>query len=285
MTRPLDLSGETASGRHRRAELTFALGGGRSALVAQVTPYPFHVTRPFALDRARPDLATLYLQSASGGIYRADQLDLSLTVKAGAAAHLTSQAATVVHDTGPLPARQSATITVGENAFAALTLDPLVLFPGAELTSVTEIRLGAGALAIVADGVAWHDFSGEDRPFGRLTAETAIYAPDGRLLLRDRADVRGAELIGERSLLGPGAGAYGAVWLLGPPEKLPDPAALEAALDAVGVRSGASPLPNGAGLGLRMIAANGGRITLGIEAAFALGVEAMLGFAPARRRK
>ncbi|MFD1333305.1 urease accessory protein UreD [Methylopila musalis] len=285
MTAPLDLRGETAAGRHRRAELTFALGGGRSALVRQVTPYPFHVTKPFALDRARPDLATLYLQSASGGVYRADRLDLSLTVKAGAAAHVTSQAATVVHDTGALPARQSLTIDVHADAFAAVTLDPLVLFPGAELTTTTHIRLGEGALALVADGVAWHDFSGAGRPFGRLTAETLVSGPAGGVLLRDRSTVRGAELCGERSLLGPGAGAYGAALLLGPMEAMPRPEALDAALDALGVRSGASPLPNGAGLGLRMIAANGGRITLAVEAVFALAVEAMLGFAPARRRK
>lgn len=277
--------GETAAGRHRSASLVFARGGGRSALVAQTTPYPFHVTKPFALDRERPELATLYLQSASGGIYRADQLDLSLTVKAGASAHVTSQAATVVHDTGALPARQTTQVDVGERAFAALTLDPLVMFPGAELSTATEVRLAEGALAIIADGVAWHDFAGENRPFGSLSAETVVRGRDGRTLVRDRATVRGSELMGARSLLGPGAGAYGSAMLLGPKERLPDPAAIEAALDAVGCRSGASPLPNGAGLGVRMIAANGGRITLAVEALFALGVEAMLGFSPARRRK
>lgn len=277
--------GETAAGRHRSARLVFARGGGRSALVDQTTPYPFHVTKPFALDRERPELATLYLQSASGGIYRADRLDLSLTVKAGASAHVTSQAATVVHDTGAHPARQTMRVEVGESAFAALTIDPLVMFPGAELMTVTEIRLAEGALAIVADGVAWHDFSGESRPFGTLSAETVATGPDGRTLVRDRATVRGAELLGSRSLLGPDAGAYGSAMLLGPKEKLPDPAVIEAALDALGCRAGASPLPNGAGLGVRMIAANGGRITLGVEALFSLGVEAMLGFSPARRRK
>lgn len=278
-------SGEASAGRHRRAELVFARGGGRSALVRQVSPYPFHTTRPFALDRARPDLATLYLQSASGGVYRGDVLDLAFTVKDGAAAHVTSQAATVVHDTGAARARQTTDMTVGAGAFGALTLDPLILFPGAELTTNVAVRLGESALAILADGVAWHDFAGRDRPFRALTSEVAIHGPDGRLLVLDRSMVDGADLVGPASLLGVGMGAYGSAMLLGPAEKLPSADALEQALESVGCRAGASPLPNGAGIGVRMLAANGGRIATGVETLFNVGVEAMLGFAPARRRK
>lgn len=277
--------GEVAAGRFRRAELTFARGGGRSALIAQVVPYPFHVTKPFRLDAARPDLATLYLQSASGGIYRGDRLDLALTVKAGALAHVTSQAATVVHDTGTAPARQTTTIEVGDGAFAALTLDPLVMFPGAEIDVATEVRLGEGGVAILADGVAWHDFKGQGRPFGRISAETRVIGPDGVTRALDRSTVLGSELVGPRSLLGPGAAAYGSAMLLGPKERLPDPAAVEAALDAVGARAGANRLPNDAGLGVRIVAANGGAITRGVEAIFDLAVESALGFRPARRRK
>ena len=277
--------GETAAGRFRSAELVFARGGGRSALVRQTVPYPFHVTRPFALDAARPDLATLYLQSASGGVYRGDRLDLRLTVKAGALAHVTSQAATVVHDTGAAPARQSVAVDVGDGAFAALTLDPLVMFPGAALDLATEVRLGDGAVAIVADGVAWHDYAGLDRPFDRLAAETRVVGPGGATLVVDRSAVLGAELIGPRSLLGPDCAAYGSALLLGPAAQLPDAAAVEAALDAVSCRAGAGGLPNDAGLGVRMVAANGGAITRGIEALFDLAVEAALGFSPARRRK
>ncbi len=284
--KPADYAeGSGVVGRSRRAELVFGRGGGRSALMRQIAPYPFHVTRPFALDAARPDLATLYLQSASGGIYRGDRLDLSLEVRAGAAAHVTSQAATVVHDTGVERARQSTRIVVGPDAFAALTLDPLILFPGAELTVETAIEIADGALAILIDGVAWHDFTGEGRPFGSLVTETTVHDPAGRLLLADRSSVTGEELSAASGLLGPERGAYGSALLLGVAERLPDPAAIEDALYALGCHAASSPLPNGAGLGVRMVAANGGRITAGVEAVFAIAVEAMLGFTPARRRK
>ena len=55
------------------ADFVFARGGGKTFLLRQFAPYPFHVARPHRLDAARPDLATLYLQSASGGLYRGRQ--------------------------------------------------------------------------------------------------------------------------------------------------------------------------------------------------------------------
>jgi urease accessory protein len=85
------------------ASLQFSKGGGRTVLTRQRIPYPFHATRPFYLDQARPDLATLYLQSAAGGLYRGDRVALSITAEPQSAAHVTTQAATIVHRTHRFP--------------------------------------------------------------------------------------------------------------------------------------------------------------------------------------
>jgi hypothetical protein len=81
------------------ASLHFSRGGGRTVLARQRVPYPFHATRTFYLDRARPEIATLYLQSASGGLYRGDSVALSIVADPHAAAHVTTQASTIVHRT------------------------------------------------------------------------------------------------------------------------------------------------------------------------------------------
>src|SRR5712671_5978598 len=94
---PQSFSGFEA-GRKAEVLLVAELAGGRTMLRRQHVGYPFHITRPFHLDRVRPDLATLYLQSASGGFYAADRLTLDLVVGAGAELHLTTQGSTVVHD-------------------------------------------------------------------------------------------------------------------------------------------------------------------------------------------
>lgn len=271
--------------RHRAARLAFVHGGGRTVIAEQIAPYPFHVTRPFRLDPPKLDLATLYLQSASGGVYRGDVLELAIDVGVGAAAHVTSQAATVVHDTGAAPARMVTRLSVADGAFAALTLDPLVLFPGAELDVETEIILASNALVILSDGVAAHDFTGQGRPFGRLRAATSVVDAGGRLLLADRSSVSGADVSGPGSLLGPDASAFGNALLLGRPDRLPDPAALERALDATGCAAAVCPAPSAAGLAVRILAPDGGRLARALDLVFAVGAEAMLGFPPARRRK
>ena len=81
-----------------KLELAFAAdGNGRSYLQRQYASYPFHVCRALYQDRDHPGLATLYVQSCSGGIYEDDRLDLTLTTGQGAEAHVSTQAATVVH--------------------------------------------------------------------------------------------------------------------------------------------------------------------------------------------
>ena len=142
------------------ASLHFSHGGGRTVLARQRVPYPFHATRTFYLDQARPDLATLYLQSAAGGLYRGDRVALSITADPHSAAHVTTQAATIVHRTHRFPIEQSTRLEVGEHAFLALTPDPLVLFPGAEISCATEITLAASGCAILTDGLSHHDPEG-----------------------------------------------------------------------------------------------------------------------------
>ncbi len=208
-------------------------------LVRQHVPYPLHVTRPFQLDLVRPDLATLYLQSAAGGLYRGDDLALCITVKAGAAAHVTTQAATMVHDTGAQPARQRAELKVENGGFLAYTPDPLVLFPGATLLNETRVTLAAGGHAILADGFAWHDPAGAHRPFGTLTQILEISDESGRTLVREEGELCGTAFLDVGSPLGPFRAA-GSLVVLAPAGVLPSLADLQEAADAAGCLSGAS---------------------------------------------
>ena len=67
-----------------RLDLAFAADGdGRTYLQRQYASYPFHVCRVHYHDKDHPGLATLYVQSCSGGIYEDDRLDLTLATAAG----------------------------------------------------------------------------------------------------------------------------------------------------------------------------------------------------------
>ena len=274
------------AGRARcsEASLVFVRGGGTTVLARQVVPYPFHITRPFRLYPSRLDIATLYLQSASGGLYRADRLSLDIVARPGSRAHVTTQSATVVHDTGAFAARQETRLAIASDAILALHPDPLILFPGAALDLDTRIVLGTNARAIVSEGFASHDPSGNRRPFSRIGLSLKIETEAGATLVKECSRLDGASLAGAASPLGAWA-AYGSLMILGPAECLPEIAALQDAADAATCSCGASPLPNAAGLGVRMLAPSGGALSAGMDAVFATAFEALCGVVLARRRK
>jgi urease accessory protein len=271
------------------ASLCFSHGGGRTVLRRQRLPYPFHATRTFHLDQARPDLATLYLQSAAGGLYRGDQVALSITAEPQSASHVTTQAATIVHRTHHFPVEQNTRLEVGEHAFLALTPDPLVLFPGAAISCATEITLAAGGCAILTDGLSHHDPEGvgpegSGRSFERYSNAVAVRDAAGRILLNDRGSITGEAMFAPSSPLGPYR-AVGTVFVLGHGAECCDAELFDKRLAATGCVAGFSKLPNNAGMGSRVLAANSGALARGLEAAFAVAFEALIGVPPARRRK
>jgi urease accessory protein len=259
------------------------VAGGRTVLLDQYVPYPFHVTRPFRLNPARPDLATLYLQSASGGVYAADDLALALSVGAGAAAHVTTQSATIVHECRAAPARLATRATVGPGGFLALLPDPLVLFPGADVATAADITLHDGARAVLCDAACLHDPRGEDRRFRRFHGTVRVRDAAGRLRLSDRGGVDGTAL-GGAGVLG-GWRAWGLLLVLAPPDLLPDPAAVEAAAEAAGCLAGASLAPGGAGLAVRLLGPEGGTLGRCVAALAAGAAVALAGCRLAARGK
>jgi urease accessory protein len=272
------------TGRQTEVLLVAELAGGRTVLRRQHVGYPFHITRAFQLDRMRPDLATLYLQSASGGLYAADRLALDLLVGAGAALNLTTQASTVVHDGRGDGSEMRQSVTVKDNAFCAMISDPYVLFPGADLHIETTATVAAGATLILADGFAAHDPHRRGEIFARFSTDTRVVGADGRLLVSDRGSVCGDELAANCDVLG-GMNAAGSVLIIAPPDQLADIAEVEAAADACGCLGGVTAAPNGAGLAMRLLAPDGGTLIRGIEAAFHIAARAALGVDLAPRRK
>ena len=281
--RSLPLSSSTFdSGRTAEAHLAVDLAGGRTTIRRQHVGYPFHVTRGFYLDAVRPDLLTLYLQSASGGLYAGDRLRLDVTVGESAAFQLTTQAATVVHDGRDTGSTQQQCVSVGADAFCALTSDPYVLFPGADLALDTIATVAEGAVLFLADGFAVHDPGNAGRSFGSFSGRLRVMRPDGHVLLFDRGCIGGDDF--RNGALGDMAAAATAV-LIAPREKWPEVEMLREAAERCGCLCGASVAPNEAGIAMRILAPDGGTLARGLEAVFHVAGKAVLGFDLARRRK
>ncbi|MBB6468056.1 urease accessory protein [Aminobacter lissarensis] len=273
-----------SAARSGRFELALSRHGARTHIGRQYVSYPFHMTRPFALDAAIPSLLTVYQQSSSGGLYRDDRLLSRFDVGAGASGHVTTQAATVVHDCHGQPAQQATEIVLEAGSFLALTPDPLVLFPGAACSSVTRATLAPGAVLLLSDAFALHDPEGRGRPFDRLEAKVDIRDADGRLLVRDNLDVCGLQLAGTASPIGEWKVASNFM-LLGAPDRLPTPDELAALGRQERQIAGITALPNGAGWGVRCLAADAIAARGIAECLFVLAVAAAFGQRPVPRRK
>ncbi|MFT4278535.1 MAG: urease accessory protein UreD [Rhodopseudomonas sp.] len=266
------------------ARLAAEFAGGRTMLRRQQVGYPWHLGRGFHLDSAKPDLLTLYLQSASGGMYAGDELSFDVEVGTGAALHLTTQAATLVHACRDAAASLSQRVHVANGGFAALTNDPYILFPEAELSLATSAVVDSDGVLILADGFGAHRPARFEGTFKRFASELRVTRPDGSLLLLDRAALCGGDLGNPYDALG-GAGAEGSVIVIAPAERLPAAEAIEAAAERAGCFAGVSAAPNDAGLVVRMTAPDGGGLTRGLTAAFHVIAETALGVSLAVRRK
>ena len=274
-----------ADGRSGRFDLSFHRSGERTRLGRQFVSYPFHLTRPFMLDPALPGLTTVYQQSCSGGLYRADRLELRIVVGPAAAVHLTTQAATVVHDCRGREVEQRTHVRLDPGSFLAWTPDPLVLMPGAAVTSRTEVTLGESAVALLSDAFARHPLGGRPPGPDRLDGDVVVRDRDGLLGCRDRWSLDADDLARPDSPLGvfPIAATH---LLLGPAHRLPTRAAVEAAVaGAAAAVSGVSALPNRQGWSVRVLAHDAVVERSIATALFVLATRAALGAEPRRRPK
>lgn len=246
--------------REGRAELRFAHDGWRTHLARNYATYPFHVTRPLYFDSGWPELPTVVLQSASGGLFQGDRLTLDIAVEEGAFAQVTTQSATKVHSMERDRAMQETRLTIGAGAHLELIADATILFPASHVETMTLVELAPGASAILAEGFLWHDPKGGDAPtFARMASTVEARDERGRLLARDRYRIE--EPASDASTLAEWRAmkAQGTLYAFGVAKDGGSlVSGLRAALGVVeGAYLGVSALPNEAGALVRVLAPEG----------------------------
>lgn len=270
-------------------DLEFAADAdGRTFLKRQYARYPFHVCRLQYQDRALPELGTLYLQSCSGGIYEDDRLDLRLAMGEGAKAHVSTQAATVVHTMPAGSAEQRMRVACAPGSYLEYLPDPQILFPGSRCRSLISVGLGGDGIAVVSDSFLQHDPNGSDGTFAAYFSEIVIEGAGGAVLAIDRLNVDGLAFQSGCPGISGAYAAQGTMIVAG--LDLPAPALL-VALRTIGpdgdaeAAVGASQLPKSAGVVVRVLAADGAALKRAMHLAWCAVRTALTGAAPAERRK
>jgi urease accessory protein len=284
---------EASSGAGRRLvsgklELAFAAdGNGRSYLQRQYASYPFHVCRALYQDRDHPGLATLYVQSCSGGIYEDDRLDVTLATGRGAEAHVSTQAATVVHSMPSGSASQRMRIQCEAGSYLEYLPDPQILFPGSRFRSEVVVRLSGNAVALVSDSFLTHDPAGGDDTFSAYGSEIVVEAETGKALAIDRLKVDGQAFRESCPGISARFAAQGTMIVAGLDFSASDVAGAlhKIRLDRDVAVIGSSPLPNSAGLLVRALAADGAALKLALHEAWCAARLILKGSMPVERRK
>ncbi len=281
----VSIDGAEARGR---LEITFARDpSGRTYVRRQYASYPYHVCRPFRFGGDPQGMATIYLQSCAGGIFRDDRLREHIVAEEGTAAHVTTQASTIVHSMDRGDARQEVLIEAAAGSLLEVLPDPFILFPQSRFASHVLIRAHETATVIVADSFICHDPAGAGAMFDRFDGELRVEDLQGRLLMLDRLRVTGAMVADHRPGITGAFAAQGGLFVIqrrGAPSALVD-ALRRTAADIAHIYAGASELPYGCGAWLRVMAADGLALRAAMTAAWQAVRETLTGQTPAPRRK
>lgn len=264
------------STRPAMLDLSFVRRGAETRIDRRRFRWPYVLTRSFVLDGDPARLRSVILQSSSGAMNGDDRLSQRIAVGQGAAAHVATQAATVVNRSDPgLGTTERIDLQVAEGGYLEFLPDPRILLPGAVLTQRLDLVLAQGAAAIVSDSFTLHCPTGAVPIPARYRSDIMLRRPGGRPLVRDRQALPD---------VAPDAPYHAGLYLAwdAPPDQarvVSDD--LSRALEAVdGLYGAASPLPNGVGVGVRLLARTAPALRAGLQMTWRRGRQILFGAAP-----
>ena len=188
---------------------------------------------------------------------------------------------TIVHETKTSTAVQQISIAANENAYIEYLPDPLVMFPGARLSSRIKIVAADSATVMVTDSFLAHDPNATGGVFDQLANELVVETPEGRLRCLDRFEITGEQLASDDRF-----SAHGTFVCID--ESLGEEARLsinQTLSEIPGIYAGISTLPDGAGLWWRLLASDSQALRDGLNTAWRALRQLKTGLVPHLRRK
>lgn len=230
---------------------------GKAFLSTQFVRYPFHVCRGLYGNAHDSRTCSVTLQSTSGGLFESDDTHGRIAAGAGARAEVSTAASTIVHSMAHSDAAQSVELDAGAGAVLEYLPQPLILFPGSSLRSNIGVKSHRTATVIFCESFLTHDPKALQGGFDLLDTRVAVSDADGNLLAKDRQRLTGnAWRSGAAGIAGRHQ-AYASVWMIRQGADADADADLlqrvRQALQSPSTYSGASLLPNDAGISIRLL--------------------------------
>ena len=175
-----------AAGKVGVLDLGLCRHGGATRIERHYQRVPLHVYRPIYLDEARPDMAFVFVQQFGEGFVQGDRYRIDVECAPGAAAHITTQAATNVFGANQNFAAQIVNLRADAGAVLEYLPNPVVPFRGSRLFQRTRVTAHRDATVILGEtllpGRVAHR---EAHAYDLYWSEIEVRRPEGRLLLAD----------------------------------------------------------------------------------------------------
>ena len=252
----LDEPGQLPSGsvgKDALLRMRFERRGERSILASMERRAPLIVQKALYCDEGMPGLPFVFIITNSGGILQGDRYTIGIHVARDAFAHVTTQAATKIHEMDANHASQAQDIVLEENAYLELLPDQVIPFRRSRFATRTRLEVHPTATLLYSEilvcGRKYHR-GGELFQFDLFSSTVHAERPDGSDLFTEKFLIEpGRESPRATGVMGD-FDVFGNVILLTPrPHADRILADTPAVFDRANrIAAGASRLPNDAGL-------------------------------------
>ena len=178
-----------APGKHGVLDMSFARRGDRSVLAHLYREAPLLAQQALYWDEHLPGLPCVYMISTSGCVLQGDRLDVSVTVGAGAMAHITTQAATKVHQMDANFAAQRQRLTLAEDSYLEFLPGPVIPHRHSRFITHTQATVAESATLLSAELLQpgrKHHGAGELFEFDLYSSTLTADRPDGTPLFTEK---------------------------------------------------------------------------------------------------
>ena len=250
-------------------DLALEYRAGRTRLTRARTRPPLLVQQALYPDEGAPDMAYVFLANPTGGLLENDRQHISVSVGSGARGHVTTQSATKIHTMADGVAEQRVTINVAAGGYLEYLPDPLIPFRDASLVQSAEINIETGGALVYGDVITpGRVASGESFKYRRLSSRLSVYRRPGRPAYIESFDISakrdqpmGMAVLGVPDPVEPGAHVahvahtYASLLVLCDASLAPPVLSMirETLATRAGVIAGASGLPDGDGVGVKVV--------------------------------
>ena len=277
-------------GQNGLVDLILERRAGRTRLTQSRTRPPLLVQQALYPDEAVPDMAYVFLANPTGGLLQNDRHSIAVSVGAGARAHVTTQSATKVYTMTEGVAEQRVSLNVAAGGYLEYLPDPLIPYRDASLEQEVEVACEPGGALLFSDVITPGRVAmGESFRFRNISNRVTVRGKSGWPAYREAFDLdpRAGNLTGV-GILGFGgqqvaddASALTLGSLLMVCESQPARAILEQVRRDLAacpeVRAGVSMLPDGSGVGVKMIGQDCTAVQKALNRVWSIARQALLG--------